>query len=345
MQAVGFRRHGGTEVLERWPDWPDPGLGPGQALVRVRAVGLNRLDLMTRAGLVPGAVRLPHIPGSEVAGELVALGPGSAVGMPVGSRVAVAPYLFCGHCEYCRRGKETLCRFGDILGLGSQGGYAELVAVPAHSLVPLPDAVGYPQAAAVGLATITAWHMLMDRVKIRPGQWVFVWAAGSGVGSAAVQVARLAGARVIAAAGSDAKAAAARERLGAEVVVNYQSEDVAAVVRRVTGKRGVDVVVEHLGQATWETSLAMLARGGTLVTCGSLTGRQGAVDIWNLFAKELRVVGAYGGTRQNLAEVLQLVAEGRLQAVIDQVYPLDQAASAQNRLEQREVFGKLVLQP
>lgn len=340
MKAVWFSELGGPEKLQ-FGDQPRPEPGPEQALIRVQACGVNRLDIYARTGRTP--VKLPHISGSEAAGEVVAYGPGVArEPAPVGARVAVAPYLFCGQCEYCRLGDETVCVKGDILGLGGQGAFAEYVVVPVSSLVPLPEGVDAISAAAVGLAMITAWRLLVNRAKVRAGDTVLVHAAGSGVGSAAVQIAKLAGARVIATVGSSEKMALAR-KLGADDVINYHEQDFAQEARRLTGKRGVSLVVEHIGGDTWEKSVSCLARGGRLATCGATTGNDGKTNIWSLFAKELSLIGSYGGTRADLATVLSLVASGQLKPVIHRTLPLENVADAQRMLEQREAFGKIVI--
>lgn len=342
MRAVVFEQFGGVEQL-RVADVAAPTPGVGEVLVRVRACGLNRLDVLVRGGKTPAKVPLPHISGSEVAGEIAELGAGVS-GVAIGQRVAVAPYLFCGRCEYCLAGSEEICLRGDILGLMSQGGYAEYVKVPAASVVPLPEGVSFEAAAAVSLATLTAWHMLVTRAQVRPGEDVLVHAAGSGVGSAAIQIAKLAGARVIATAGAAAKLDRARE-LGADAVINYNEQDFLQEVRRLTNRRGVDVVVEHVGQATWEKSVACLTRNGRLVSCGTTSGTEGRLDLWAFFAKQVQLIGSYGGTRHELAQVLRLVADGRLRPVIHAIYPLEEAATAQQVLESRDFFGKLVLRP
>ncbi|HEX5505640.1 MAG TPA: zinc-binding dehydrogenase [Thermomicrobiales bacterium] len=342
MKAAVLREHGGPEVV-RVEDVPRPEAGPGQVLVRVGACGVNRLDLWVREGTVPVKVPLPHISGSEVAGEVAAVGAGVA-GRREGQRVAVAPYLHCGQCEYCLAGEETTCLRGDILGLVSQGGYAEYVAVPANSVLPLPDAVSFVDAAATGLAALTAYHLLLTKARVRPGEDVLVLAAGSGVGSAAVQLAKLSGARVIAAAGSDEKLARARD-LGADEAINYNAEDLREAVRRITNKRGVDVVVEHVGQATFPASVASLARNGRLVTCGATTGSEAKFDLWSFFAKQLRFIGGYGGTRGELATLLALAARGQFRPVVHATYALDQVGAAQDALASRQTFGKLVVTP
>jgi NADPH:quinone reductase-like Zn-dependent oxidoreductase len=340
MKAVYFEETGGTDVL-RFGDMPRPQPGDGQALVRVLACGVNRLDIYARTGRTP--VKLPHISGSEAAGEVVAYGPGIAIEpVAVGKLAAIAPYLFCGQCEYCVAGEETMCIRGDILGLASQGAFAEYVVVPASSLIPLPEGVSATQAAAVGLAMITAWRMLIEKARIQPGETVLVQAGGSGVGSAAIQIAKVAGARVIATVGSSAKIEHA-QRLGADNVINYNELDFTQEVRKLTGKRGVSLVVEHIGAATWAGSIASLARGGRLVTCGATTGNEGMTNLWTLFAKELKLIGSYGGTRTDLTTVLRLVANGQLHPVIARTLPMESMAEAQRLLEERNIFGKIVI--
>jgi NADPH:quinone reductase-like Zn-dependent oxidoreductase len=341
MKATVFHEHGDISVL-RVQNMPDPTPGLNDVIVKVRACGVNRLDIYSRSGRTKVAP-MPHIAGSEIAGEIAAIGD-AVSGLASGQAVAVAPYLFCGQCEFCRSGEEVLCLKSDIIGLGNQGGFAEYVRVPAASIVPLPQDLDFVSAAAVTLATITAWHMLTQRAPLRPGQDVLVHAAGSGVGSAAVQIARLNGARVIATVGSAEKMEHAR-KLGADEVINYREQDFLQEVRRITNKRGVDVVVEHIGTQTWEKSVACLTRRGRLVTCGATTGNEGKDNIWALFAKELSLIGSYGGTRQDLAEVLKLVAAGHLQSVIYDTYTLEQVGKTQQLMENREQFGKLVITP
>ena len=339
MKAVVFHEQGGIDVLHV-EEMPQPTPGPNEVVVKVRACGANRLDIYSRTGRTK-VVPMPHISGSEVAGEIAALGD-AVTGLSVGRAVAVAPYLFCGQCEFCRSGEEVLCLKGDILGLSCQGGYAEYVSVPASSIVPLPQSVDFISAAAVGLATITAWHMLVRRAPISPGQDVLVHAAGSGIGSAAIQIAKLSGARVITTASSAEKLEQAR-KLGADEIINYREQDFLQEVRRITNKRGVDVVVEHIGEQTWEKSAACLARKGRLVTCGATTGNEGKVNIWTLFAKEISLIGSYGGTRQDLADVLKLVATHQLKPVVYGTYSLDQVGEVEQLMESREQFGKLVV--
>ena len=339
MRAVRFHELGGPEVL-RLEEAPDPVAGPGEVLVRVRACGVNRLDLFVRDGSVPVKVPLPHVSGSEVAGEVAALGAGVR-GLAEGQRVVVFPYLHCGVCEYCLAGEPSTCLRSDILGLISNGGYAELVTVPANAVLPIPDELSFEQTAALALATVTAWHML-ERARLAPGETALVLAGGSGVGSAAIQIARLRGARVIATATSDTKLERARQ-LGAHEVVNTERDDLREAVRRLTNKRGVDVVVEHVGQATWQASVASLARNGRLVTCGATTGSQVGFDLWPMFAKQISFIGCYGGTPNDLRQVLQAAARGDLKPVVDRVLPLERLSEAQQALAAREQFGKIVI--
>lgn len=342
MRAVVFREHGpaGNLALE---DVRRPEPSAGEVVIRVRACGINRLDLRLREGKVGAKVGLPHISGSEIAGDIDEIGSGVA-GLAPGDRIVVAPYLFCGSCEYCQTGEESVCIRGNIVGLSSDGGYAEYVAVPATNAIPLPSNVSYEEAAAVGLAALTAWHALVSRAAIRPGETVLVHSAGSGVGSAGIQIARLAGARVITTASTGAKLARGLE-LGADEAINYAETDFVHEVRRITGKRGVDVVLEHIGAETWEKSSACLARNGRLVICGTTSGEQAPTNLWNLFAKQLRLIGSYGGSRAELRTVIDLVSRGRLRPVIAEVFPLERAADAQRLMEERGQFGKILLVP
>jgi NADPH:quinone reductase-like Zn-dependent oxidoreductase len=341
MKAVVFERHGGPEELE-YREVPPPEIGPDEVLVRVRACGVNHLDLFARSGRLPHSISLPHTLGSEVAGE-VAQG-GILAPFKPGDRVVVSPHLMCGACEYCLSGEETLCLRGDVLGRRSNGGYAEYVAVHTRQILAIPEGVSYDAAAAVTLSTLTAWHMLVTRARIRPGEDVLVLAAGSGVGSGAVQIAKQGGCRVIATASTDEKLAKAQD-LGADFLINYSNTDFRAEVRRLTDKRGVDVVVEHVGEVTWEQSVGSLARNGRLVTTGATTGARGAINIDRLFGAQLSVIGSWGGTRAELRKVLKMVAEKRIQPVIHAVYPLSEAAQAHRVMEDRAQFGKLLLHP
>ena len=337
MKAVRFHQHGGAEVL-RFEDAPDPAPERGELLVRVRACALNHLDIWNRRGVV--RLPLPHISGADIAGEVVE---SSNPGIAAGLRVMLQPGLSCGSCEACLDGRDNECPRYDVLGSQSDGGYAELIRVPARNIIPLPDAIGFIEAAAFPLTFVTAWHMLVTRAAIRPGETVLVLAAGSGVGQAAVQIAWLHGARVFATAGTDEKLARARE-LGASEVVNHHTQDLPAEVRRLTKNRGVDVVIEHVGEATWERSMKCLARGGRLVTCGATTGYKAAVDLRFLFARQYSLMGSYMGTKAELLRAAAFFFSGELRAIVDRTFPLADAAAAQRYLEESKQFGKVVLE-
>lgn len=340
MRAVVIRAHGGLDALEL-TERPDPIPGPREVRVRVRAVGLNHLDVWVRRG-VPGHVfPLPIVPGCDVSGVVDALGPG-ATGVAPGDEVVLGPLLSCGRCLACRAGEEPLCRDAGILGESRDGGCAELVVVPDVNVHPKPAGLDSVAAAAVPLTFLTAWHMLHARARVRPGELVLVQAAGSGVSSAAIQIAALSGARVLATAGTDEKCARAL-KLGAEAAVNYRTQDFVAEARRFAGKRGVDVVIDHVGAATFEKSLRCLGRGGRYVTCGATAGHEMHTDFRLVFFKSLSILGSTLGAGHELARILDLVARGRLAPVVDSVLPLEKIREAHARLEARDVFGKILL--
>jgi NADPH:quinone reductase-like Zn-dependent oxidoreductase len=336
MKAIRFHAYGGPELL-RYEDAPDPVLRPGDVLVRVRACALNHLDLWNRRGVVK--LPLPHISGADISGEIAQ---SSDPDLAVGRRVMLQPGLSCGHCEACLAGRDNFCPRYDVLGSQSDGGYAELVRVPRPNVIPIPDAIGFTEAAAFPLTFLTAWHMLITRAGLRSGEDVLVLAAGSGVGQAAIQIARFHGARVFATAGTDEKLAKARE-IGASEVANHHTQDVPAEIRRLTSNRGVDIVVEHVGEATWERSVKCLARGGRLVTCGATTGYKAAIDLRFLFSRQFTLIGTYMGAKAELLRAAQLFFAGHLFPVIDRTFPLQDAAAAQTHLEQSQQFGKIVL--
>lgn len=304
---------------------------PGRAIVRVRACALNHLDLWERRGLDRVRLPLPHISGSDVAGEVV----GS------GARVMLQPGLRCGRCRACGEGRDNQCAGYDVLGLRSDGGYAELVSVPLENLIPIPDHLDFIVAAAFPLTFLTAWHMLVTRARIREGDVVLVLAGGSGVGQAAIQLARHFGARAFATAAPEK--AERTKALGAEQVFDHYAGDFAKEIRRATGGHGADIVIEHVGEATWERSVRALASGGRLVTCGATTGHAAAIDLRHLFARQLSLLGSYMGRHDELRAAAPLLFDGRLAPAIDEVFPLARAADAQRRLEQKGQFGKIVL--
>lgn len=340
MKAIVFTEHGSPDVL-KYTDAPEPKPGPAEVLVKVSACALNHLDLWVRAGLPGVKIPLPHIPGSDVAGEIAAVGE-AVRRVKVGDKIVLSPGVSCNVCDTCLDGNDNLCRRYTLLGYMLDGGCAEYVVAPEVNAFPAPQGLSVEEAAAVPLVFLTAWHMLLGRAQLKAGENVLVWGAGSGVGSAAIQIAKLHGARVIATAGSDAKLARAKE-MGADEVVNHSTEDVPGHVKTFTSKRGANIVFEHVGEATWERSLQCLARGGRLVTCGATTGPQASFDIRRLFANHWTILGSYMGTRGELASVLKLIGQGRLRPVVDKVFPLSEAAAAHAYLENREQFGKVVL--
>jgi len=344
MKAVRFHEHGGPEVL-RYEEAPDPEVAAHEILVRVRACALNHLDLWLRKGLPGVKVHLPHICGADMAGEVAAVGAVCTRVKP-GQRVVLMPAVSCGQCQACLSGRDNLCRHYQILGgYGPvDGGYAEYVKVPEVNAIPLADHLTFEAAAAVPLTFLTAWNMLVALAGLQRGEDVLVIGAGSGVGAAAVQIAKLLGARVIATAGSEAKLAKAKA-LGADHGINHASQDIAAEVRTLTGKRGVDVVFEHVGEAVWGKCLAALTPGGRLVTCGATTGANATTDLRFVFSKQLSILGGYMGRKADLLALWKFVESGELKGVVDSTFPLREAAAAQRRMEGRQHFGKIVLTP
>ena len=342
MKAIVFSQHGGPEVL-RYAEVADPRIGPNDVLVRVRACALNHLDLWVRRGLPGISIPMPHIPGSDMAGEVAKVGE-QVTRVKVGQRVLLAPGISCGQCPQCLAGNDSACRRYTLFGYMVDGGCAELVKSPEVNVIPIPGDLSFEEAAAVPLVFLTAWHMLVTRARLQPGEDVLVLGAGSGVGSAAIQIARVIGARVIATAGSDAKLAKARE-LGAHETINHSTQKIVDEVKRLTDRRGVDVVFEHVGTATWEMSVASLAPAGRLVTCGATTGYDARIDLRHLFSRQFSILGSYMGGKAELYDVLKLLGRRQMKAVIDRTLPLSQCALAHELLEKREQFGKIVLIP
>lgn len=326
-----------------YEDAPDPVAAPDGILLRVRAAALNHLDLFVRAGIPGVKISLPRILGSDIAGEVVAVGELCRRVKP-GWRVLLSPGLSCRQCEQCAAGRDNFCRSYTLFGLGVDGGNAELMAVPEYTAIRIPDEMSFEEAAAAPLVFLTAWHMLTARARLRLGEDVLVIAASSGVGSAAVQIAKLHHCRVIATAGGEEKMARARE-LGADHVIDHYRQNVANEVRAFTEKRGVDVVFEHVGSATWPGSVASLAPGGRLVTCGATTGYDVKVDLRFLFSRQQSLMGSFMGSLGELHEVLKFVFRKQLRPVIDRVYPLAEIRAAHQRLENREQFGKVIVKP
>jgi NADPH:quinone reductase-like Zn-dependent oxidoreductase len=340
MKAVIFYQHGGVEGL-RYEDVREPVIAENEVLLRVKATALNHLDIWVRRG-VPG-VNLPHISGSDVAGVVEKIGANVKRIQP-GDRVVVNPSLSCGRCMYCQMGEDPLCVEFKILGEQTDGGYAEFCKVPEINCLRIPEGFSFEEAAAAPLVFLTAWRMLVSRAKVRPGEDVLVLGAGGGVASAAIQIAKLCGARVIATASTDEKLTRAQQ-LGADLLINYKKTEFDKEIWKLTHKRGVDVVVENVGQATWKQSLKALARNGRLVTCGATTGPVGEVDIRLLFWKQLQILGSTMSNQREFNEVMQLIWARQLKPVVAKTFPLKDAAPAQQMLENRDVFGKLVLIP
>jgi NADPH:quinone reductase-like Zn-dependent oxidoreductase len=342
MRAAVVREHGGIDKVAV-EQVPVPAAGPGEVLVRVKAAGLNHLDLWVRRGVPGHPFPLPIILGCDFAGVVEDVGAGVR-NAKAGDEVCVAPGFSCGTCAQCLAGADNLCKGYGIFGEMRDGGCAEFQVVSAANLLPKPPGMAWEAAAAWPLAFLTAWHMLVARARVQPGETVLVHAAGSGVGSAAIQIAKLLGARVLATASTEAKCARGRE-LGADHVVNHAHEDWVQAVRRLTGKRGVDVVFEHTGQATWEGSVKSLVWGGRLVTCGATSGFEAKFDLRVLFFKQLSFLGSTMGSRAELWTILGLLRDGKLRPVVDRVMPLDQVGEAHRLLEERAQFGKIVLVP
>lgn len=346
MRAALFRQHGGPDVLEI-ADVPDPQPGPGQVQVRVSAVALNHIDIWMRRGLPALKLALPHVSGGDVCGYVSAFGPGVSEAQPafaIGDRVVLNPGLSCGRCRACLDGRDNFCPHYQMLGEQIWGAMAEMVVVPAANLVPAPRArVPLEDAAlaALPITFITAWQMLVERARIRRGQTVLVLGAGSGVGVASIQIAKLFGARVIAAASTDAKLAAARQ-LGADDLINYSRDELVTEMKRLTNRQGADIVVEHTGASTFAKSVVVCARGGSIVTCGATDGYEASLNLRHVFWRQISIMGSTLASKARLFEILDLVASGDLKPIVDRVLPLAEVAAGHRALESRQVFGKVV---
>lgn len=339
MKAVYFHKHGGPEVLE-YGDLEDPKPGRGEVLLDVKATSINHLDLFVRRGAPGIRVQFPHIPGCDASGLVSAAGDG-VEGFAAGDRVLVDPSITCGRCEFCIRGDATLCRTFKVLGEHVRGASAERLVVPAVNLVRIPDDFSFEQAAAVPMVFVTAWRMLITRGRLRAGEDILILGAAAGVGTACIQIAKRAGARVFAAASGE-KLPLCRE-LGADVVIDYNKEDFTKRIREETGKRGVDVCVDYIGKDTWVKSLRCLAQGGRLLTCGATSGYDPSTDLRHVFYRQLEVIGSTMGTRNDLESALKLIFAGEMKPVIGRVMELHETARAHELMEAREVLGKIVI--
>ncbi len=342
MKAVRFHEHGGIEVL-KYEDAPEPKIQANEVLVRVKTCALNHLDLWLRMGVRGWPLAMPHIVGSDISGEVAEAGSLVTRAKP-GERVLLCPGISCGQCNACLKGLDSACRQYTLFGAMVDGGYAEYVKSPEANVIPIPGDLSFDEAAAVPLVFITAWHMLVTRAGLKPGEEALIIAAGSGVGSAAIQIAKLIGARVIATAGTDAKLEKARA-LGADEVINHSTQSIAEEVRRLTDKRGVDVIVEHVGAAVWDACFDSLATYGRLVTCGVTSGSEVKLNLQGLFGRQRTLLGSFMGGKGELLEALKFIAQGKLRPVIDSAFPLEEAAAAQRKMESRDFFGKILLHP
>ncbi len=340
MKAVFLREHGGLDKV-LYGELPAPAAGPGQVRVRVRAGALNHLDIFVRNGIPGISQEFPHVMGADGAGTLESVGPG-VTGVKEGDAVVLNPGISCGACEFCLRGEHSLCVDFHLLGEHVAGTFAESVVVPAVNAWPKPQGLSWEEAAAFPLTYLTAWRMLVTKARPKPGESLLVVGIGGGVALAALQIAKMLGLVVGVTSGSGWKLARARE-LGADFGIDHSAADFSREVRRLTGKRGVDIVLDSVGKATWKRSIASLARGGRLVTCGATTGPDPEEDVARIFWNQLTVYGSTMGTHSEFAEMLRAVSAGRLRPVIDEVLPLREAREALRRLEEKEQFGKIVL--
>ncbi|MBE7444328.1 MAG: zinc-binding dehydrogenase [Planctomycetia bacterium] len=340
MKAVVFYEHGGLDKL-LYTDMEKPKISPYEVLVKIQACALNHLDIWVRQGLPGIDVPMPHILGSDSVGEV------AEVGMEVknfrpGDRVIIAPGVRCRKCVYCNTNNDSMCNSFKIMGFQVQGGYAEFVKAHVDNIIPVSQKLSFEEWASIPLVFLTAWHMLITRGQLKPGESVLIHAAGSGIGSAAIQIARLAGAHVITTARGKEKLEKAKQ-LGADEVVDYSKENYAERVRLITNNKGVDLVFEHIGPDTWEKNLQCIVKGGRMVVCGATSGPTTNIDIRFLFMKQHAIIGCYMGSKKELLDVLNLVELGKLKPVIDSIFPLKEASVAQQKMLQRENFGKIVL--
>lgn len=340
MKAVVFHEHGGPEVL-RYEDVPLPEIGPSDVLVKVKASTLNHLDLWHRKGLPGLKIPMPHISGCEGSGDVAKVG-SLVSGFRSGDAVVVTPGWSCRHCEYCVSGQESVCLNYGMMGVKRNGCFAEFVAAPSDTIYPLPPNLTYEEAASMPLVFLTAWHMLVDRARIGQGEDVLVHAAGSGVGIAAIQIAKLFTARVFATAANDEKLEKAKA-LGADILINYNEKDFAEEIRNITAKRGVDIIIDHTGEVNWERNILALGRNGRIVICGNTSGYNARTDLRHVFSRQLSILGSNMGSRRDMLDVFGQIRKGSLHPVIDSVFPLEKVRAAEERMAERSAFGKIVI--
>lgn len=346
VKATIFEEHGAPDVLQ-YVDLPKPEIRPDQVLVQVKAVALNHLDLFVRAGIPGLKLEMPHILGSDISGVIVEKGDQAPSELEVGQRVVIDPGVSCGTCEFCVAGEESLCSTYGILGEHYRGGYADFIALDGHSVIPIPkrSELDFVQAAAVPLTFMTAWRLMVTKGKVKPGDDVLILGIGGGVALAALQISKVSGARVIVTSSSDQKLEKARI-LGADAGINYQEiSDWYKEVYKITNRRGVDIVLDSVGEATWSKSLRSLRKGGKLVTCGATSGPNAVTNVNLLFWKQLEILGSTMGSRAELREVLRLIWDKKLAPIVDRVFPLSEAKTAHELLAKGDQFGKIVLRP
>lgn len=340
MKAIYFTEHGGPEVLT-YGDFEEPAADRGYVVIDVKAASVNHLDLFVRRGMPGLKIPLPHIPGSDAAGVVSAVGE-DVTALSVGDRVLMNPSVSCGQCGFCVGGDASLCETYQLIGETTQGTCCERIAIPARNAIPIPDSLSFTDAASIPLVFLTAWRMLISRGRVSPGEDVLILGASAGVGIAAIQIAKAAGARVFAAASTDEKLELCRE-LGADVLINYATEDFVKRVRSETGKRGVDVTVDYIGKDTWVKSLRSLVGGGRLLTCGATTGYDPQTDLRHVFYRQLEVIGSTMGGHNDLMKPLKLILEGRMRPVVGAVFDLKDTAEAHRTMEKRRALGKIVI--
>lgn len=339
MKAVRFHRPGGPDVLV-YEEIPEPKLSEDEVLVRVRACGINRIDIWLRSGRY--RTNLPRILGADIAGEVAELG--SAVkNLSKGDKVVIYPVISDGNCKFCLKGEENRCLNIGLLGSVADGGYAEFVKVNSLNLIKF-DGLDFPLLASLPVNFGTAWNALVSKAKIAVQDWVLIWSVGSGVGHAALQIAKLHGAKVIATASDDEKLSYAKQ-MGADYTINHSKNDIVEGVRQITNGMGVDIVFDHIGSDTWQRSIDSLAKGGRMITLGVTTGEGSSVNISKVYRNELSIIGTYAFTKGDLISVLRLAAEGRLKPNIYKKLPLEKASEAHTIMESRKFFGKLILTP
>jgi len=342
MKAVVVHGHGGPEVL-RYQDWERPEPAQDEVLIEVHAAAINHIDVWIRKGLPGVTFPFPLIPGCDAAGIVRAAGAGVS-GMPAGTRVAINPGISCGRCEFCAGGFGGQCDRFLMVGENRHGSYAQFLTVPAHIVLPIPDTLTFEQAAAAPLVTLTAWSMMVNKGQLRPGEDVLILGVGAGVGTAALQIAKMTGCRVFAAASADEKLELASS-LGADFLINYAREEFDKKIRQLTDRRGVDVVVDYIGAETWVRSLRSARKGGRVLTCGATTGFDPRTDLRQIFYRQVQVIGSTMGSHRDFLDAMRAVFRGQIKPVIDRVLPLSEAGRGHEAIEKREVFGKVVLKP